>query len=76
MALALALYMERPPDNIARRTHRAVIARRLRDWYNVQLLECSDAEIMLQRVEEAGPPTSDASLQNSFPLATFRSGRG
>jgi hypothetical protein len=70
-------YMGRAPDDIARSKHRAVIARRLRDWYNVQLVECSvDAEKMLQRVEEAEPPTSGPFLQNSFPLATFRSGRG
>jgi len=67
--------MERAHDAMARSRHRAVIAARLRDWYNAQLVDCSaDAEAMLQRVEEMELPTDGATLQYSFPLARFRSG--
>jgi hypothetical protein len=49
----------------------------LRDWYNVQLVQCAvDADRMLQRAEETELPTGVAALQYSFPLTTFRSGRG
>lgn len=68
--------MGRAPDHISRSRHRAVIAARLRDWYNVQLVKCSeDTETMLQRVEEMEFPTDVAALENSFPLTRFRSGR-
>ena len=62
--------------DVARSRHRAVIACRLRDWYNAQLVKCSeDAEIMLQHVEEMGLPSDGAALRYSFPIPGFRSGR-
>jgi hypothetical protein len=68
--------MASAPDDTSRARHRAVIASRSRDWYNVQLVKCSaDAEIMLQRIEQTEFPTDVAALQNSFPLTRFRSGR-
>jgi hypothetical protein len=69
--------MERALDHMARSRHRAVIAARLRDWYNAQLVTCSeDAETMLQRVEQMELPFELPGLQYSFPLTRFRSGRG
>jgi hypothetical protein len=69
--------MGRAPNYNSRARHRAVIACRLRDWYNVQLVQCAvDADRMLQRAEETELPTGVAALQYSFPLTTFRSGRG
>src|ERR1700689_4575614 len=45
--------METARDYVARRRHCAVIAARLRDWYEAQVAQCSlDAEIMPQGVEE------------------------
>jgi hypothetical protein len=68
--------METTVDGVVRSKHRAVIAARLRDWYNALLVRCSaDAEDMLRLVEEMESASASDALRYSFPIIGYRAGR-